>query len=520
MSRRLKLTAAALITLAVILIVIAVVVPRLVNLDRYRPEVIANIERGTGRSVAIGRLSVSILPTLAVRADDIAVANPPGFPEGHLLEIKRVYAEINLRKLLDRQVEVSSLEFDHPTVNLLSTSDGRWNTEGPVRALVRPAAWTPQPAVSSRSIARVVFEHGRVTVSSALPSGLIAPASFEADDVLVQLESVNPAALGLNLTPASLRFQKGTALRLVSLERGHPVRFPYGRWRGAGYGHPARAPIVPDAWFRPALFDADAGPAPAPPPGRLAAHGTLTAKTARFDAANARNLNSNIELRSGGVMLRQFSMELAGGRVTGDLTWNSAAQPASYATEIALANVDLAQLLAPFPGARGKITGALEGQLRIEGLNLPSSDPLANKQGQGQITVRNGTLPTLQLNRNLMDLMKNVLKTRPEAGEPSSFQSIAADLEIGGGEIRSRRITILGNGMDIDASGALGLAGEGTLDYQGVSEMNARKNGFEGLVAGLLGSKVSADGRIDVPFVITGTLDRPRFALKNSPLFR
>jgi len=153
------------------------------------------------------------------------------------------------------------------------------------------------------------------------------------------------------------------------------------------------------------------------------------------------------------------------------------------------------------------------------GFNLPSADPLANKEGQGRITIRNGTLPTLQLNRNLMELMKNILRVRPESGDASAFQSISADLEIGGSEIRSRQITITGNGMDIDASGALALAGEGRLDYQGVSKMNARRNGFEGIVAGLLGSKVSADGRIDVPFTISGTLDRPRFALKNSPLF-
>lgn len=503
MSRRLKLAATVVIVVAVILLIVAIVVPRLVNLDRYRPEVIANIERGTGRSAAIGHLTVSILPTLAVRADDVAIGNPPGFPEGHLLEVRHVYAEIDLRRLLDRRVEVSSLEFDHPTVNLLSTSDGRWNTEGPPRAPVRPvttrpAAWTPQPAAASRSIARVVFEHGRVTVSSALPSGVVEPASFEADDVEVELESVNPAALGLNLMPASLQFRNRITPRLISIAESQPA---------AG------------AWFRPALFDADVAPAPAPPPGRIAAHGTFTAKSARFEAAQAADLKSGIELRSDGVMLRQFSMEIAGGRVTGDLTWNSAAQPASYAAQIALDNIDLARLLVPFPGASGKITGTLEGQLRLDGLNLPSPDPLANKEGQGQITVRNGTLPTLQLNRNLMDLMKNILKTRSEAGGPSSFRSIAADLQISGGEIRSRQITILGNGMDIDASGALALAGEGRLDYQGVSKMDARKNGFESIVAGLLGSRVSADGRIDVPFTLAGTLDRPRFALKNSPLF-
>ncbi|HEV2425495.1 MAG TPA: AsmA family protein [Terriglobia bacterium] len=501
MSRRLKLTLAALLTLAVIILVVTIVVPRLVNLDRYRPEVIANIERGTGRSVSIGRLSVSILPRLAVEADDIAIGNPPGFPEGHLLEIRRVYAEINLRKLLDREVQMTSLEFDHPAVNLLSTRDGRWNTEGPARGpvrstAVRPAAWAPQPAVSSQTINQVVFEHGRVTASNLLPSGEIAPASFEADDVEVELESVNPAALGLNLTPANLGCENRVAPRLISS---------------------LASAIVPR--LRPAVLASGAGGALTPPPGRIAARGTFTAKSARFDAARAGNLKSQIELRSGGVMLRQFSMELAGGHVTGDLAWNSAGRPASYATGIALTNIDLARLLAPFPGASGRITGTLEGRLRLDGLNLPSSDPLADKQGQGEITVRNGTLPTLQLNRNLMDLMKNVLKTRPEAGEPSSFQSIKADLEIAGGEIRSRQITIVGNGMDIDASGALALVGAGRLDYQGVSKMDARKNGFEGIVAGLLGSKISADGRIDVPFILTGTLDRPRVALKNSPLF-
>lgn len=504
MSRRLRLAVVALITLAAILLVVAIVVPRMVNLDRYRPEVIANIERGTGRSVAIGRLSVSILPRLAVRADDIAIGNPSGFPEGHLLEVKRVYAEINLRRLLDREVEVSSLKFDRPAVNLLETSDGRWNTEGPARSVVRPAAWTPQPAAPPRTIARVLLEHGRLTVSNTLPSGAIEPASFEADDVVVELEGVNPRALGLNLAAASPAFPSTGAPRLIS---GGIVE------GGSG------------PWFRPALFVAGpgaAGPgvALAPPPGALAALGTLSAESARFNGAEAQALKSKIELHSGGVMLRQFSMELAGGRVSGDLAWDSAAQPASYAAQIALANIDLARLLASSPGANGKITGRLEGQLRLDGLNLPSSDPLANKQGQGRITVRDGTLPTLQLNRNLMDLMKNILKTRPDSGDPSSFQSIAADLEIGGGEIHSRQITILGNGMDIDASGWLALAGEGRLDYQGVSKMNARQNGFEGIVAGLLGSKVSANGTIDVPFIITGTLDRPRVALKNSPLFR
>jgi len=489
MSRGKKLAIAALVLVALIVAAVAIIVPQLVNLDRYRPEVIANIERGTGRSVEIGRLRLSVLPVIAVRADHIAVGNPPGFPAGHLLEIKRAEAELDVRALLDRRIVVRSVDFDDPEVNLVSTSDGHWNSEAPARPVVRPAEWTPEATAASQRIVRVRFEHGHVTVANALPSGTVQPPAFEAAEVTVELDDVNPEALGLNLMPASLGWRSPTS------------------------------PLPRIARFRRALLQTDNRATLTVPPGAIAAQGTFSARSAHFGGAAAANLQSQIELRSGGVMLRRFSMDLAGGQVTGEFAWSSAAEPASYGVQTMLANVDLARLLAGFPGASDKITGTLDGQLDLMGVNLPSADPLANKEGQGRITVRNGTLPTLQLNRNLMELMKSVLRVRTESGDASAFQSISADLEIGDGEIHSRQITIVGNGMDIDASGALALAGEGRLDYQGVSKMNARRNGFEGIVAGLLGSKVSADGRIDVPFTITGTLDRPRFALKNSPLF-
>jgi AsmA-like C-terminal region/AsmA family len=493
-----KIAIAALIIVAVGVLIAAILVPHLVDVDRYRPELAAGIERGTGRSVEIGRLSLSVLPVVAVRADNVAIGNPPGFPQGHILEIGHVYADLDARALLSRQIVVRSLEFERPVVKLLSTADGRWNTEGPPRAQVRPAAWDPEPAAPLQPIARVRLEHGVVTASYATPSGAAGPPVFEADDVALELDDVNPEALGLDLAPASFRPPVMAAPGLTS-----------------GLLNRAGGPT----WFRPVLFQkADAGMI-GPPPGALAAHGAFSAGSARFNAVQATGLKSAVELYAGGLMLRQFALELAGGHVSGDLAWNSAAQPASFAAQLTLANIDLGRLLAEVPGANNRITGTVEGQLKLTGLNLPSPDPLANKEGAGRITVHNGTLPTLQLNRNLMALMKNILVTRPESGDPSSFQSISADLEISGGEIHSRQISIVGNGMDIDASGALALAGAGRLDYEGVTKMAARHNGFEGIVAGLLGSRISADGKIHVPFTLTGTLDQPRFALKNSPLF-
>ncbi|HUI40573.1 MAG TPA: AsmA family protein [Terriglobia bacterium] len=498
MTSRRKTALVVLVILAVVLIAAMVVVPRLADLDRYRPEVIARLEQSTGRSAAIGRLSLTVLPVLAVRADTIAIGNPPGFPEQPFLEIRRVHADLDLGALLHRRIVIRSLTLEDPVVNLVSNSAGRWNTESPPRPQIRPAAWETSPALAPAiSVTRVKLQNGRITACNELPAGGLAPPSFEANGVSAELDDVNAEALGIHLAAADER-----------------------RMQRARAGLPWTVSIRPAVLIEAGLAVEPAGTAGlARPPGPLGGRGTFSAESVRVNAFRAGRLTSGVELYGGGVMLKGLALELAGGRVTGDLVWDSASQPARYATHLALANLDLARLLNAVPSAGGTITGTLEGRLEVSGWNMPSADPLAGKQGTGNVTVRNGTLPTLQLNKNLMLLMKSVIKTGQASDDPSSFRSIAADLEIGGGEIRSRQVQILGNGVDVDASGALALAGAGRLDYTGVSKINARTTGFTGLIASALGSKMSADGTVNLPFTLTGTLDRPHFGVKNSQFF-
>jgi hypothetical protein len=111
-----------------------------------------------------------------------------------------------------------------------------------------------------------------------------------------------------------------------------------------------------------------------------------------------------------------------------------------------------------------------------------------------------------------------VVRTEAGSPDPSSFRSMSADFEIGGGEIRSRRIVILGNGIDLNVSGSLAIAGSGELDYRGTGEITAQP-AVGNLLAGLLGSKMAAGGKITFPFTLTGTLTAPRFHAPRSPVF-
>ncbi len=105
----------------------AVAVTLLVDVDRYRGEVEARIEAATGKPAEIGHLSLTLWPTLSIQVDDFKLANGKGFPKGQLIDVERIYAELNLDALLERRIQVDSIRIDEPVIRLLSSSGGRWN---------------------------------------------------------------------------------------------------------------------------------------------------------------------------------------------------------------------------------------------------------------------------------------------------------------------------------------------------------------------------------------------------------
>jgi hypothetical protein len=174
----------------------------------------------------------------------------------------------------------------------------------------------------------------------------------------------------------------------------------------------------------------------------------------------------------------------------------------------------MAKLLEAFPDLKGKMTGKMEGSARISGEAVRTRGPLAGVQGTGQVTIRNGALPSLQLNKNLL-LLARLSKLGPASGDPSSFSSLSADFNIADQKISSNKIALVGNGVDVTGSGTVGVVGAGSLDYQGVASLAAQKNALTDLLTGITGGKQEG-GKLTFPFALTGTLDNPRFNLRSA----
>jgi uncharacterized protein involved in outer membrane biogenesis len=488
-SRRKKVILGILIFLVVTLVALAVIVPRLLDVDRYRPQVVGLIEKQMGKPTDIGHLTLTVFPRLSIRVDDFTLRNPAGFPQGYFVRAGRIYAVVDVGGLWDHQVVIKSLELERPAINLLSDLKGNWNFASH-HSPSQPAPDPPgeKPLFTLGVISNVKVSKGKLSVANLLPSGQAGPAFVEADNVSGQLRKIDLNALTENEQSEILRFARNDSEGL-------------GTTTPKIFQHPAEA-----GWFRSVAYAAD-------PSGTLVAEGTFEMNTLRVMKIVVTNAKSKLRLFPKQVFLDQLEFKCYDGGAGGDLSFAFAGPNPRYSIHAKLSSVNLAKLLDAFPDARGRLTGTLDGTLELNGEVSHSPDALAGVGGSGRVTIRNGRLPTLQLNKDLLQLAR-VAKMGLASGDPASFSSVAMDFTVTNNRVNTTKATIVGNGVDIDASGSLSLAGNGSLDYQGVARVASSQNALTNILGQLTGTSLKG-GKMAFPFHLTGTFKNPIFTLNS-----
>ena len=511
------------VSFLVLLITLIVAIPFLVDVDRHRPRIAAYIEEQTGKPATIGRLTLTIFPTLSIRVDDFILGNPEGFPEGDFFRSQRIYAELDRSALLRRQVVIRSLEINDPVISLLSDTRGKWNFENPASPAAPASQATAdgessEPAFTLGVIERVSITGGQVAAAKLVSPTEAAPSYFEAANLATELVQVN-----LNAFTSAQSASLSPAPPTPVIPPSPPVPpVPSAAERSAveGRNGVTRNGILmafrlrvssllptPHSLFPIVAFAQDTEPQPA-------ASGTLTADALRFGSFAVSSVTTRIRLFPREVSLDDLNFGLYQGHASGGLSFDFSGTNPAYAVAATLTGVNMAGLLDSFPDARGKMTGTMDGDIELNGVVTNSPDPLAGASGTGQLSIRDGNLPSLNLNQNFMRLAR-FTQLGPAEGDPSSFSSIAADFNIANQRIATQQLHLVGNGVEITAAGTLALAGSGNLGYEGVANVAAGDNPVGSLVANLAGATF-ADGKLSFPFTLTGTLDSPNFRLKSA----
>ena len=477
MSRGKKIALVVLIVFVVVVAGLAIIVPMLFDVDRYRPQVAAQIQKETGKPVEIGRLTLTILPQVAIRVDDFSLGNPARFPTGDFVKAKKIYAVVNASELLHHKVEIISLELDDLTLDMLEDTHGKWNFENPPAPAAAPAN---PPAGNSATftlgvISKLSVVRGQFTAASLLASGAPGPSLVEVHGAAIDLHDVNLNAM---TTTASIRGPASAPDELATLK----------------------------GWFNTVVYAADAtGPA--------VAEGTIKAGALLFGPINVTKLKSKIRLYPKQVFFDDLDLKCYSGSAAGKLSLNFGGANLAYGVDAKVKGVKIAEFLDAFPQTKGLLTGTLEGAAKMNGLVLKSTDPLVGVTGVGDGIIRDGKMPSLQITGNLRSLAR-IASVGPANGDPSSFSSLSADFRIADARLSNNKISLDGNGVGVNGSGSLTMAGEGSLDYAGEASLAASgSNPLTSVLGGLAGAKV-ADDKMTFPFTVGGTFAKPKFSLK------
>lgn len=139
--------------LIVLIVAAAFIVPPLVPLDAYKAKIAAAVKQATGRDLRIsGSVHFSLLPSLALEANDVALSNLPGSASPNMIQLKTLDVDLKLLPLLHGAVAIDRLQLIDPAIALEVDKNGHPNWAfAPSPTTPTAPSHAPAPAASNSS---------------------------------------------------------------------------------------------------------------------------------------------------------------------------------------------------------------------------------------------------------------------------------------------------------------------------------------------------------------------------------
>lgn len=169
MKRFIKYGVLPIVTFLFLLSATIMVLPVVINVQKFIPEIEEKLSAVTGRSLSIGsNLGLSFFPWLSISFSDLKIDNPKGYLSDGFIKIESFEARIKLLPLLKKEVEISRFIIGGLEVNLEKRSDGKVNWD-----FSSEDGGGTSSAVSSSAIAEWALPEGLTVGLFAVTDGTV-----------------------------------------------------------------------------------------------------------------------------------------------------------------------------------------------------------------------------------------------------------------------------------------------------------------------------------------------------------
>jgi len=527
-----------------IIIVIGLALPYVLDVDRYKPQILAAIEKETGRKASIEKIRARFIPSVGFTIEKFVLGSPASFGDNPLLSVDKIQGSLAWGPLLRREFQLSGIELVRPKVQLIEDESGRNNYDFPKK----PAASSAPSAMAFKladidsielSDVQVVLAQVAGRSRKLIPSIRASNLNAELSDVALDAAKIKQWRAKSNLKGvqvelpglAPLEFRSGD----FTLAKGAvDASFKTSMGKAADVTGKLRVDDVQKSIARfelsmptldlGQLASAGAKTSPAaaagsaPQKSEMIAQGRITADRVRYAPLEGTSAKVDVRIFTDRVEAWPVTMNFYDGTIGVSGRMDRRQTPERFSANIEVRNVNVGKVMNAMPDVKQKITGTAE--ITLQAFGALSANLMDSLTGSGNFAVRDGKLPGLNMSGTMQSLAKvqkfltfGAGSAQAMAGE-TPFHSITGDINLGGGRVRSDRIHLDSPSGTVDLRGSFGF--DETLDYNGQAVLMGGQTGTGGnnpigAITGILGTVTKQTiGRVSVPFSVKGTFANPK----------
>ena len=177
--------------------------------NNYKPELIEQVEKATGRSFTIdGDINLSIFPWVGLKVEGVALGNEKGFSAEKFASIKQLDIKVNVLPLLKKEVQINTIRLHGLNVSLevASNKTNNWSS------LVKENDTTDDAAGNAKVESEEMAEESVDESSTASPLQSLKIEGFEFIDATIRYDDRSSNTLAtvsaLNLTTSAIQFDE------------------------------------------------------------------------------------------------------------------------------------------------------------------------------------------------------------------------------------------------------------------------------------------------------------------------
>jgi uncharacterized protein involved in outer membrane biogenesis len=484
-----------------------------------------SLSEALGVSVTLGDTKFDwkqwLLLKPAVEIDNIAIGNPPGFHAAHLLEAQSLSAQVALRPLLHKDIQVHSINIDHPVIHLENNAHGISNIEALLKKVKGTTASGPTGTRSRGSAANlevdqfsvtsgeITLQESAKTVGNIDVSGINLTARDFSRDRPCRVEF--SAKLFGGQSYVGLRGQAGPfgadtlpldgTLNIVIAPAEIPMAL-----RRAQFGNllvvPGKtAKVTLGTTVKGDVYQKLSGPAKLAISGMvlgrdeqhvipLGGEFPLSFAVSKLMSSPSYHLSTaNAQLHLGrGEWLGSADIELHGTATSGKSSGK-------------IRNVDINELLSAITPSSGKIYGTLEIPYSLDFAGDNAERVRNSLHGTGKLSVTQGRIAALDLLSHIQNAIEHPQEMFTGQKGETPFTTLVADMNVAQTKLNL-------DGILLD-SPALKVTGKGVIGFDQALNFELAAH-LLGSAAGLSQIATGDSGGGGIPVSVTGTVESPQ----------